>query len=44
MKKKFIFEKYEKNIQVFVGIVSDIFDRGKNRLKLKDVIRKKEVI
>lgn len=44
MKKKLIFEKYEKNTQAFVGIVSDILDSGKNRLKSKDATRKKEVI
>lgn len=43
MKKKLIFEKYEKNTQAFVGIVSDILDSGKNRLKSKDAKRKKEV-
>lgn len=44
MKKKLIFEKYEKNTQAFVGIVSDILDSGKNRLKSKDAKGKKEVI
>lgn len=44
MKKKLIFEKYKKNTQAFVGIVSDILDSGKNRLKSKDATRKKEVI
>lgn len=42
MKKKLFFQKYEKNTQAFVGIVSDILDSGKNRLKSKDAKRKKD--
>lgn len=43
MKKKLFFRKYKKN-QAFVGIVSDILDSGKNKLKSRDANKEKEVI
>lgn len=43
IKKKLSFRKYEKK-QAFVGIVSDILDSGKNRLKSRNANNEKEVI